>query len=77
MNQTDHQVIGDIGAVHGSLMIHELIHDHNSTSSANPKKSTSTMTVEDIVHSPDIRQTNRADNRETPCFNLFSWMHSW
>jgi len=65
--QGEHQ---DIGIVHGSLMVHELIHEKEITR----QEQEAAAAREAIAHSPDIRQEQVAQGATgATCFRLFSW----
>lgn len=67
-----------IGILHGSLMVHELLHSEEITRQEEEAEARDAIAHESIDHSPDIRGERRAlrDNAaEGVCFNLFSWIH--
>jgi len=67
-----------IGMLHGSLMIHELLHNEEITRQEEEAETRAAIARESIVHSPDIRGERRAlqnNAAEGACFNLFSWIH--
>jgi len=78
MNQTEHQMIG---VLHGSLMVHELIHQDDLSKQQEGKgkqergEEETGQCNDEVIHSPDIRQENKQMTMEAPCFKLFSWIH--
>jgi len=76
MNQQEHQMIG---VVHGSLMIHEAIHENDPSLTMRQQEPKEGARKEEEAKpsfpEQDIQQEQYHEfKKDPPCFGLFSWM---